>query len=230
MASHWLRNTTGELIPQGRNGFVGEPPRHLIDEMDECAAGAAVEGVHPLTVGTLADVVVVVVGDGPYLGVGLLLHHGGEVGAEGVQDLGVGEAELAVAHPLAANLGEPLGMAVEVGGRRNEFLEGVYIHTVGPSERSGGLVVIDILAVRTYTDAAMEGMPVGIGGAVMWGVVPYLAIGEGGVVHLVHDRKAGVYVGSHIGYLVVCHAVALQLQKAASTIVDRHVPAAIDEG
>jgi len=198
--------------------------------MDERAARATVDGVGMTTVGTLADVVVVVVGDGPYLGVGLLLHHSGEVGAEGVQDLGVGEAELAVAHPLAADLGEPLGMAVEVGGRRNEFLEGVDIHTVGPAERSGGLVVVDILAVGAHTDAAMEGMPVGIGGAVMWGVVPYLAIGERGIVHLVYDRKARVYVGSYIGYLVVCHAVALQLQKAASTIVDRPVTAAIDEG
>ena len=183
-----------------------------------------------VAVRTLADVVVVVVRHRPYLCLGLLLHHGGEVGAEGIQDLGVGEAELAVAHPLAANLGEPLGVAVEVDGRWDEFLEGVYIHAVGPTERSGGLFVVDILAVRAHTDAAVQSVPVGIGGAVVGGVVPHLAVGKTGVVHLVHHWQTGQDGGGHVGYLVVGHAEALQLQQACRPIEDRLALLAIDGG
>jgi len=178
----------------------------------------------------LADVVVVIVGDGPYLGVGLLLHHGGEVGAEGVQDLGIGEAELPVADTLAANLGEPLGVAVEIGGRRDEFLEGVDIHAVGPAEGSGGRFVVDVLAFRTDTDAAVEAVPVGIVGAVVGGVVPDFAIGEGGVVHLVGHGEAGFDDRGDVGNLGVGHAEAFELQQAGGAVVDGFALTAIDDG
>lgn len=241
MAAHGLGSAAGELVGQGGDGLVGETASHLVDEVDECAAGATVEGVGVAAAWTLADVVVVVVGYGPDAGVGLLLpplfrgagsmfHHGGEVGAEGVQYLGVGEAELPVADTLAAYLGEPFGVAVEVGGGRDEFLESVDIHAVGPAEGPGRLFVVDILAFRTDTDAAVEAVPVGIVGAVVRGVVPDFAIGKGGVVHLVHYGKARHDAGRHIGNPMVGHAEAFELQEPGGTIVYGLALTAIDNG
>ena len=63
MSVDWLGSPAGELVGKGGDGFVGKPPCHLIDEMDECARWAAIEGVHVAATRALADVVVVVVGD-----------------------------------------------------------------------------------------------------------------------------------------------------------------------
>ena len=92
MTVHGCWCPAGELVGKGGDGLVGETARYLIDEMDECAGGAAIEGVHVAATGALADVVVVVVGDRPYLSVGLVGHHLGKVGAEGVEHFWVGEA------------------------------------------------------------------------------------------------------------------------------------------
>ena len=84
MSVHGLGCPAGELIGKGGDGLVGETARYLIDEMDKCATGTAIERVHVAATGALADVVVVVIRHRPYLSIGLVGHHLGKVGAEGV--------------------------------------------------------------------------------------------------------------------------------------------------
>ena len=75
----------------------------------------------------------------------------------------------------------------------------------------------------------VQGVPVGIVLAVMRGVIPYLAEGEAGVVHLIDDGESQLDVGGNIGHLMVCHSVAFQLQKADRSVVDRLVPKTVDD-
>ena len=166
---------------------------------------------------------------GPYLSAGLLLHHLGEIGAEGIEHFGVREAELPVAHTPATYLREPLGMGAEIFGGRDELLERVHIHSFCPAEGSGETAVPDVFIAIANTDAMVQGVPVGIVLAVMGGIVPYLAVGKAGVVHLIDDGESRLDVGGYIGHLMVCHSVAFQLQKADSSVVDRLVLKAIDD-
>ena len=75
----------------------------------------------------------------------------------------------------------------------------------------------------------VQGVPVGIVLAVVRSVVPHLAVGEGGVVHLIDYGQTQLDVGSNVGNLVVRHAVALQLQQTAGTVIYRLVPKAVDD-
>ncbi len=75
----------------------------------------------------------------------------------------------------------------------------------------------------------MQGVPVGIVLAVVRSVVPYLAVGEGGIVHLIDYGQTQLDVRGNIGHLMVCHSVAFQLQKADRSVVDRLVPKTVDD-
>ena len=88
----------------------------------------------------------------------------------------------------------------------------MHIHAFCPAEGTREAAVPNVLARVADTDAVVQGVPVGIGLTVVGGVVPYLAVGEGGVVHLIDYGQTQLDVGGNIGYLVVCHAVAFELQ------------------
>ena len=94
------------------------------------------------------------------------------------------------------------------------------VHVGSPTKRTRETTIPDILVAVADADAMMQGVPVGIVLAVVRGIVPHLAIGERGVVHLVHHRQSRLDIRCHIGNLMVRHAVALKLQKAAGTIID----------
>ena len=134
MSVHWLGRPAGELVGKGGDGLVGETSGYLINEMDKRAAGTAVERIHVAAAGTLTDVVVVVVRYRPNLCIGLLLHHLGEIGTEGVQHLWIGKAKLPITHPPAPCFGEPLRVAVEILLWGNQFLKSVHIHAFCPTE------------------------------------------------------------------------------------------------
>ena len=87
--------------------------------------------------------------------VGLLSHHLGKIGTEGVKYFRIGEAELPVAHTAAVNLGEPLRVAVKILLWWNKPLESVNVHIVRPAQRPRDIVVPNVLAVITDTQAAV---------------------------------------------------------------------------
>ena len=101
-------------------------------------------------------------------------------------------------------------MEVEIFLRRDEFLERMNIHVTCPTERAGSSVVPDILVAVADTYATVKSVPVGIIVAVVGGVVPYLAVGEAGVVHLVDYGQTRLNVGSNVRNLVMCHSVTFQ--------------------